>query len=126
MRRTIWSAGKRQFELSVFREASAKTSFSTSLLKILAVRNAPNAARAVICNVQSAVVTYGYSYRSAPDLSIRSDKPCKKILILAGGSPIFHGNPDYLVAPRDSHDSTTRVQMRIRHRRIGMGTWIDW
>jgi chromate reductase, NAD(P)H dehydrogenase (quinone) len=42
MRRTIWSAGKRQFELSVFREASAKTSFSTSLLKILADRAAPS------------------------------------------------------------------------------------
>src|ERR1700733_5256153 len=63
------------------------------------VRNAPNAARAIICNVDSAIMAHGYSYRSAPDLSIRGDKPGKKILILAGGSAVLHGNPDHLVAP---------------------------
>jgi len=62
------------------------------------VRYTPNAARAVICNVESAIVTYGYSYRSAPDLSICGDKSGKEILVLASGFAVFHGNPDNLVA----------------------------
>jgi hypothetical protein len=62
------------------------------------VRYAPDAARAVVCNVESAIVTYSYSYRSAPDLSICSDKSSKKILVFAGGFAVLHGNPDNLVA----------------------------
>jgi hypothetical protein len=62
------------------------------------VRYAPNAARAVICNVESAIVTHGYSYRSASDLSVRGDKSGQKILVLARGFSVLHGNPDNLVA----------------------------
>jgi hypothetical protein len=36
-------------------------------------------------------VTYGYSNRSAPDLSICGDESGKKILILTGASLFFIG-----------------------------------
>src|SRR4030088_2804328 len=62
------------------------------------VSHAPDAARTVICNVESAIVTYGYSYRSTPHLSIWGDKSGEKILVLAGGFAVLHGNPDDLVA----------------------------
>jgi hypothetical protein len=57
----------------------------------------PDAARSVVCNVESAIVTHGYSYRSAPDLSICGDKSGKKILVLAGSFAVLHGNADNLV-----------------------------
>src|ERR1700722_9359190 len=63
------------------------------------IRHTPNAARTVICNVESAIMTHGDSHRPAPDLPIRSDKASKKILVLAGGSAVLHGNSDHLVAP---------------------------
>src|ERR1700729_3405495 len=62
------------------------------------VRYAPDTARAVICHVESAIVTHGYSYRSTPDMSICSDESGKEILVLAGGFAVLHGNPDNLVA----------------------------
>src|SRR5580704_8844955 len=58
----------------------------------------PNTARAVICNVESAIVTYCYSYRAAPYLSVCGDESGKKILVLAGGFAVPHGNPDNFVA----------------------------
>src|SRR5579871_3485534 len=62
------------------------------------VRYAPDTARAVICHVESAIVTHGYSYRSTPDLSISGDKSDEKILVLPGGFAVLHRNPDDLVA----------------------------
>ena len=50
-----------------------------------------------VAELESAIMTYGYSYWSAPDLSICSDKSRKKILILARSFAVLHRNPDDLV-----------------------------
>jgi hypothetical protein len=62
------------------------------------VGHAPDAARTIVGNIESTIVTYGYSHWPSPDLSIRGDETGKKILVLAGGVAILHGNPDNLVA----------------------------
>src|ERR1700723_93778 len=53
-----------------------KPSLSSESLRFSGVGYAPDAARSVVCNVESAIVTHGYSYRSAPDLSIRLRSKC--------------------------------------------------
>src|SRR5271168_2397419 len=62
------------------------------------VGHTPNAARAVICHVESAILTHGYSYRAAPNLSICRDESGKKILVLTSGFAVLHRNPYNLVA----------------------------
>src|SRR5216683_8346213 len=62
------------------------------------VGHAPDAARTIIGNVERSIVTYGYPYGPAPDLPICGDKSGKKILVLASGFAVLHGNPDNLVA----------------------------
>src|SRR5438445_12517986 len=62
------------------------------------VGHSPDAARTIVGDVEGTIVTYGYSYGPAPDLSICGNKSCEEIFVFAGGFAVLHGNANHLVA----------------------------
>src|ERR1700722_9514176 len=104
----------------VHRLSKQCSSFQPKISLSPRITYAPDAARTVICNVECAIMADGYSYRPTPDLSIRGDKSGKKILILAGGFAVLHGNPDNLVA------STVRTVPGSVFRRESIAVVLGW
>src|ERR1700722_7388911 len=62
------------------------------------VGDAPDAARAVVGDVEGAVVADGDAYGTAPDLAVGGDEAGEEVLVLAGGLAVLHGDADELVA----------------------------
>src|SRR5271168_2782807 len=71
--------------------------FSPSAL-LAGVADAPDAAGAVVGDVEGAVVADGDADGTAPDLAVSGDEAGEEVLVLAGGLAVLHGDADELVA----------------------------